>query len=271
MAGSTGIGSSVAGADGLDFRDVKAFDPTNAYLLSIGEGEKSRIYKTADGGATWKLQYLNHDPRGFYDAIAFWDSQHGIALGDPIDGHFSVLITNDAGEHWERQLGPVANTQEGAFAASGTCLLARGQNDVWVVTGDLQGARVLHSVDRGRTWVASQTPVQHDGKSAGIFSIAFADDQRGVVVGGDYTHPVNDAAQRCANKRWWTDLDRAEGRAPTRLSFRGDLRGRRKRLGRRWYIRHGCFARQRAELAGAKRGRLQFSSSCRRKSVCRWR
>ena len=37
------------GAEGLDFRDVDAFDAETAYPLSIGEGEKSRIYKTADG------------------------------------------------------------------------------------------------------------------------------------------------------------------------------------------------------------------------------
>lgn len=40
----------VPGSSGLDFRDVHAVDERTAYLLSIGEGEKSRIYKTTDGG-----------------------------------------------------------------------------------------------------------------------------------------------------------------------------------------------------------------------------
>ena len=47
----------VPDADKLDFRDVEAFDANTAYLLSIGDGENSRIYKTNDGGATWKLQF----------------------------------------------------------------------------------------------------------------------------------------------------------------------------------------------------------------------
>ena len=41
----------------LDFRDIEAFDANTAYILSIGNGESSRIYKTTDGGKTWKLQF----------------------------------------------------------------------------------------------------------------------------------------------------------------------------------------------------------------------
>jgi peroxiredoxin len=41
---------TVPGAEKLDFRDVEAFDANNAYILSIGDGESSRIYKTVDGG-----------------------------------------------------------------------------------------------------------------------------------------------------------------------------------------------------------------------------
>src|SRR2546423_1120742 len=41
---------SVAGADGLDFRDIQAFDDKSAFVLAAGPGEQSRIYKTDDGG-----------------------------------------------------------------------------------------------------------------------------------------------------------------------------------------------------------------------------
>src|SRR5216684_7484965 len=40
----------VAGGDALDFRGIIAFNATTAYVMSSGEGEKSRIYKTTDGG-----------------------------------------------------------------------------------------------------------------------------------------------------------------------------------------------------------------------------
>lgn len=69
--------------DKLDFRDVEAFSEDTAYLMSAGPGEDSRIYKTTDGGKAWKLQFKNAELKAFYNAIAFLDEKHGIALSDP--------------------------------------------------------------------------------------------------------------------------------------------------------------------------------------------
>ena len=57
----------------LDFRDIDAIDETTAYVLSIGNGAASRIYKTIDSGATWTLQIRNEDAKAFLDAMSFWD------------------------------------------------------------------------------------------------------------------------------------------------------------------------------------------------------
>src|SRR4030095_9294440 len=59
-----------------DFRDIDAVDARTAYVLSIGNGPASRIYKTTDAGATWTLQFMNEDPKAFYDAMSFWDRNH---------------------------------------------------------------------------------------------------------------------------------------------------------------------------------------------------
>src|SRR5438105_3857646 len=53
---------NIPNAEKLDFRDIEAFSDTTAYVLSIGPGDNSRIYKTTDGGITWKLQFKNTDP-----------------------------------------------------------------------------------------------------------------------------------------------------------------------------------------------------------------
>src|SRR5579862_9788876 len=76
----------VPGAEKMVFRSVVAWDANRATLLAIGPGDASRIYHTEDGGATWNLQFTNPDPKAFYDAIQFWDPQHGIAFSDPVDG-----------------------------------------------------------------------------------------------------------------------------------------------------------------------------------------
>jgi photosystem II stability/assembly factor-like uncharacterized protein len=175
-------------AEKLDFRAVKAFDESTAYLLSAGPGEESRIYKTPDGGKTWTLQFKNPERQGFFDAMAFWDQKNGIALGDPVNGQFQLVATTD-GVNWKNLVPkelPPALANEGAFAASGTCLVTHGDKDVWFATGGAKKARVFHSKDRGQNWNVSETPLLAGIESAGIFSIAFCDRDRGIVVGGDY-------------------------------------------------------------------------------------
>ncbi|MCE9567171.1 MAG: glycosyl hydrolase [Planctomycetes bacterium] len=191
-AGKTWSVGTVPEADKLDFRAVKAFGELTAYLLSAGPGEDSRIYKTIDGGKTWSLQFKNDEPKAFFDALAFWDDTHGIALSDPVKGRFRLIVTDDGGEHWkplpEKNL-PEALPNEGAFAASGTCLITQGKNDAWFCTGGAKSARVFHSNDQGRTWTVGETPLLAGIESAGIFSIAFRDEKHGVIVGGDYRKP----------------------------------------------------------------------------------
>src|SRR5207247_1347406 len=122
-----------------------------AFVMSAGEGPLSRIYKTTDGGSRWTLLFTNPEPKGFFDAIGFWDSTHGILLGDPVDGRFAILTTSD-GNTWQSLKGPPAQRGESAFAASGTCLFTRGTREVWFGTGGPGGARVFHSEDGGKTW-----------------------------------------------------------------------------------------------------------------------
>lgn len=202
--GLTWTSAQVPGATNLDFRAVVAFSADEAFLMSAGPGDQSRIYHTADAGQHWQLQFKNDNPKGFFDSIAFWDSKHGVALGDPIPDesgklHFQLLLTDD-GQNWRpippAQL-PEAIAGEGAFAASNTCLsILHSQTsapdpNIWFATGG-KAARVFHSPNRGQTWKVSDTPILHGPDSAGIFSIAFRDPLHGVIAGGDYKRPKDD-------------------------------------------------------------------------------
>ena len=81
-----------------------------------------------------------------------------------------------------------AKTGEAAFAASGTCLIANGKSDVFLVSGG-NDARVFRSNNRGLTWFVSDTPITKGTAGSGIFSIAMFDKKRGVIVGGNYEKP----------------------------------------------------------------------------------
>ena len=188
--GKTWVAAQVPGAEALDFRDVEAFSADDAYLLAAGPGEQSRIYKTSDAGKTWSLEFTNHEPKGFYDCMAFWDRTHGIALGDPVNGKFELLTTQD-GVHWTAlapETMPPAVEGEGAFAASGTCITVQGNSNVWFATGG-KAARVFRSRDLGQTWTVAETRIVHGAESSGIFSITFRDAEHGLIAGGDYQHP----------------------------------------------------------------------------------
>src|SRR5437879_3983629 len=187
--GETWTRLQLPGGDVLDFRGVVAFSEKTAYVMSSGEGEKSRIYKTTDGGQNWNLQYTDKREEFFLDSIACLSETHCFALGDPIDGKFLLLNTTD-GEHWNslpRENMPAALPGEGAFAASNTCLTISGE-EIFFGTGG-PAARVFHSLDSGRTWTAAETPIVSGKASAGIFSLTIGHDNRVMAVGGDYKEP----------------------------------------------------------------------------------
>jgi len=193
--GSTWTSAQVPGAESLDFRDVEAFSADEAYLQSAGPGDQSRIYKTSNAGKTWSLQFTNHEPKGFYDCMAFWERTHGIVLGDPVNGKFELLATED-GIHWNALTPttfPPAIDGEGAFAASGTCIAVEGKSNVWFGTGG-KAARAFHSSDRGKTWTVAETPIVHGTETSGIFSISFRDAINGLIAGGYYQHPEKGGA-----------------------------------------------------------------------------
>jgi photosystem II stability/assembly factor-like uncharacterized protein len=205
--GATWQSGRVAGADTLQFRDVHAVDPNTAFLLSIGNGDQSRIYKTTDAGQHWTLQFTNTEPQGFYDCFDFWDANRGIVIGDAVNGQIAMLTTTDGGAHWTRIPAaalPPAQPNEGSFAASGTCAVTRPGGHAWIVASNPDHGRVLHTADYGRTWRIDTLPLTtHSG--SGPQSIAFRDATHGIALGGGNAAAAGDtlaATTADAGKTW---------------------------------------------------------------------
>lgn len=191
--GTHWVVTRVPGADSLQFRDVHAFDAEQAVVLSIGNGPASRIYRTQDGGQTWDLVFQNQDPQAFFDCLSFWDRQRGFAFSDSHDGEFTLIRTDDGGATWRRidpRVVPDARPGEGAFAASGTCVVTRPGGLGWFVTGASGvDTRVFRTTDYGATWTAVVSPVRSASSGEGLTSIAFRDDRHGVAFGGTLAGP----------------------------------------------------------------------------------
>lgn len=213
------------GAETLDFRGIWAWDAQIAIVMSSGHGDESRLYQTTDGCATWKSLYTNPDPKGFWDAITFTDKKNGILLGDPVDGRFVILRTEDGGMHWRKADDPALAADlrgEGAFAASNSSYVAIPSNGKFTMdtplgaaleffgTSGPGGPRVFYLAMRDRQptagsskttrtkaaepkislkWMNVAVPLARTAPSMGIFALAFSDAYTGIAVGGDYLQP----------------------------------------------------------------------------------
>ncbi len=175
-----------------NFRSV-AVTSKAGFLLSIGA--PAFLFKSSDFGVV--PVYTENHPKAFYDSMEFWNDQEGIAIGDPTDDCLSVIITRDSGNTWNKLSCddlPKAKEGEAAFAASDTNIKIIGDK-TWVATGG-KASRILYSPDKGKTWKVFETPIVQGISTTGIYSIDFYDELNGFAIGGDYTKPEDNTANK---------------------------------------------------------------------------
>lgn len=187
----------IPGADDLVLVDVEALGEDTACVLGTSfDNGLGRAYRTTDGGHSWTLTYELARPDAFLDGMAFWNRERGVAFGDPVDGAFVILRTDDGCQSWvgvAREHMPAPLHDEAGFAASGTAIAVAGTQWAWIGTGGDSVARVLRTHDGGRSWSAYATPMP-GGAATGIFGIAFRDTLHGIAVGGNYQQPTGAGA-----------------------------------------------------------------------------
>lgn len=171
-----------------EFRDIAVFDEKTAIIMGAGNGEKSALFKTVNGGKSWQKILQNTDKKDFFNSIAFWNKQQGLLLGDPVDGYFVIKKTLDGGKSWQRiEQGriPALNKDEIAFAASGNSLIVGENGKAWFTTGG-KSAWVYTSNDYGTTWQRSAVPLFNQTQTAGGYALALNNSQQLFALGGDY-------------------------------------------------------------------------------------
>ncbi|MBT8308822.1 MAG: oxidoreductase [Bacteroidia bacterium] len=180
----------------LQFRAIAEVD---GVLFGISIGNPARLYKINRKSQNPVLVYEEQHEKVFYDSMDFWNDLEGIAIGDSIDGCLSIIITRDGGKTWNKLSCndlPKGNQGEGAFAASDTNIAIVGDK-TWVAT---TSGRIYYSADKGMTWEVFETPIVHEKETEGIYSIDFYDELNGYGIGGDYTDPEANAANKILTK-----------------------------------------------------------------------
>lgn len=195
-----------------EFRAV-ASTSNDFFMLSVGN--PALLYKTGNNGKM-ELVYKEEDEKVFYDAMTFWNEKEGIAMGDPTDNCLSIIITRDGGKTWEKlpcEILPVVIEGEAGFAASDSNIAVVGDS-TWIISGGM-ASRVFFSSDKGKNWEVFETPLVQGEATTGGYSIDFYDNKNGIIIGGDYTKPEENSANKAVTEdggRTWKLI--AEGEDP---------------------------------------------------------
>jgi photosystem II stability/assembly factor-like uncharacterized protein len=176
---------AIPGFEKRDFRSLYAFDSLHALVACTGS--PAVILQTTDGGQNWQEVYRNTHPDAFLDGMDFWDQNRGMVYGDPLDGRFLLLVTNDGGRTWipvPEEQRPAADSGEASFAASGTAIRLWDNQKAAIATGG-RISRIWYSEDGGQKWTCRPVPILQGAASQGIFSLAVRG-KNWVVTGGDF-------------------------------------------------------------------------------------
>lgn len=167
------------------FRSIAVLNDSTVLLLSIES--PAYLFKTTNKGKTWRMIYKNTNKDIFFDCMKFYGKNHGIAIGDPIDGCMQIIKTEDGGETWKQMdcsNFPKVEKDEGCFASSNSNIVVHGKH-IWFVTGGKR-SRIFHSSDSGNHFETYDSPLPQGEQMTGIYSIDFFDETTGAIAGGNY-------------------------------------------------------------------------------------
>jgi photosystem II stability/assembly factor-like uncharacterized protein len=148
---------------------ISATDDQNAWVsgnLPTGGGQ---IWHTANGGNLWVKQTSTEFTNGGYiNNVHFFNSNEGVAIGDPRGGYWEFYTTQNGGSSWTRV--PSANIPSQSNEAAHPNITAVG-NQVWFGNN---GGKIYHSADKGLTWTSKVV-------SNTEYIPSFADSLHGVI------------------------------------------------------------------------------------------
>ena len=180
--------------DGPPLNGIWGFDEATA--IAITSATPAKIYRTTNGGLRWKPMLEYPGDKIALKSISFWDQRRGIVAGEGADNRMLLLRTSDGGVTWKRlrdENRPIVNQGESVMGG-GTGMQTRDAQTIVIGMAGSGTAlpkntsRVWASNDYCRSWTSSDVLVSFK-KNAGIYSVHFATDKDGVVLGGDPNKP----------------------------------------------------------------------------------
>ena len=161
--------SAPTGSDNRQFRDNQRLGSGRLVVMSAGEGPDSGMFISDDNGKHWQQVSQGLQQSTFYDCFYMTSLTMGWLYGDSDEQGLFVLATTDGGLNWQRQSLPIkAQSSEGGFASSGTCLNEAPGRGIVIGTGNGDSPRLL--MLEGNQWQSIESPIA-GGEAGGIFSV----------------------------------------------------------------------------------------------------
>ena len=150
---------------------------------------KGTLYKTKDGGDSWKLQFKKDS--SFFRCIVFTDSLNGwlgtigLAEKDLYSNDSIVLYeTNDGGTNWK------PTNILGAYP-TGLCGLQKVTDEMIVGCGRVRGpSYFIKTMNKGKTWES----IKLEEEAGALIAPYFFDEENGIMIGGTTKDKENSKA-----------------------------------------------------------------------------
>ena len=141
-------------------------------IVGYSVGLHGSAYKTVDAGMSW--QRLDPDVNEELHAVAFLDTQHGIAVGGTWQQGV-ILRTKDGGKRWDMQ--PQSSPLRGLFFLDDHLGWSVGYH-----------GSILHTTNGGQKWQEQESPT-----TAHLLDVCFVSETEGWAVGrnGTILHTAN--------------------------------------------------------------------------------
>lgn len=196
-------------------KEYRSIAQTKGHIFILTVANPALLYRISKKDLSYESVYQETHEKVFYDSMQFWNDMEGIAIGDPIEGVFSLIKTIDGGKTWEKtpaKLLPKLVDGEAVFAASNTNIVIKGSH-TWIVSGGKK-SRVFYSKDKGITWNVFETPIEQGKQMTGIFTADFYNSKTGFISGGNYevlTQNFENKAQTTDGGKTWKLVAQNQG------------------------------------------------------------
>jgi len=167
---------------------IKSFPIENTSIRAIQVIDSTRVAYAGSSGVMGVFSEDKKHSQAYFPSYQDSIKPNFRSIAFNGSDYFALSIGNPA------LLYKLSEEGEAFFAASNTNIKIKGST-VWIASGGKK-ARILKSNDYGKTWDIFNTPLVQGKGPQGIYSIDFYDMNHGIVMGGDYSKPLENTANK---------------------------------------------------------------------------